>query len=140
MADRISPERRSWNMSRIKGRDTAPEMRVRRLLFRMGYRYRLHAPELPGRPDLVLRPRRKAVFVHGCFWHWHEGCPKFRLPATRTEFWENKLRTNRERDALNIARLEADGWKALTVWECEIADTDRLAESLILFLGPVRSR
>ncbi len=125
-------------MSRIRSKDTKPEMVVRRLVHGMGYRYRLHAKELPGRPDLVFRPRRKAIFVHGCFWHRHVGCPANRLPTTRREFWRDKLDSNARRDRRNEAALEEMGWRSLVIWECETKDLDRVAETVRRFIGDAR--
>src|SRR5690348_80348 len=103
MADRISPAARSRNMSRVRGKDTQPELRVRRLLHAAGYRFRLHRKDLPGRPDLVLPRHRVAIFVHGCFWHGHPDCKRATIPATRTEFWTSKINRNRERDTAAVA-------------------------------------
>jgi DNA mismatch endonuclease (patch repair protein) len=114
-----SPERRSFNMSRVRGRDTRPEMLIRRGLHARGFRFRLHVRELPGRPDLVFPARCAVILVHGCFWHGHD-CPLFRLPATRTEFWDAKISGNRRRDAQAGAALESAGWRRLTIWECAL--------------------
>ena len=124
-------------MSRIRSKDTRPEMVVRRLIHGMGLRYRLHAKELPGRPDLVFRPRRKAIFVHGCFWHRHEGCSRNRIPKSpeRHEYWRDKLNGNVRRDRLNQAALRDMGWAVLVIWECETKNLDRIAESIRRFLG-----
>jgi DNA mismatch endonuclease, patch repair protein len=122
-------------MSRIRGKDTAPELVVRRLLHRLGYRFRLHRADLPGKPDIVLPGRRTAVFVHGCFWHAH-GCKIGRPPKSRPEFWLPKLKRNRERDAGNEAALVAKGWKVLTLWQCEIRDAETLETRLREALGP----
>ena len=128
------PEVRSRTMRAVKGRDTGPEMVVRRLIHSMGHRYRLHGRDLPGKPDLVFRPRRKAIFVHGCFWHQHD-CPRgARLPKSNRGYWLPKLRRNRERDAEHRARLADMGWKTLVVWECEIGDRDALACRIAAFL------
>lgn len=132
--DRLSPERRGWLMSRVRSKDTTPELAVRRLVFGMGYRYRLYDKRLPGRPDLVFAGRRKVVFVNGCFWHGHRGCRYARLPRTNTDFWREKIRKNRARDRRNAALLEASGWKVLTVWQCELKDVETLADSLYEFL------
>ena len=121
-------------MRAVKGRDTEPEMVVRRLVHGMGYRYRLHGKDLPGKPDLVFRPRRKVVFVHGCFWHQHD-CPRgARLPKSNRGYWLTKLRRNRERDAEHRARLCSMGWKTLIVWECEIRDREAVARKIAAFL------
>ena len=109
---------RSEMMSRIGTRNTAPELVVRRGLHRLGFRFRLHRKDLPGRPDVVLPRHHAVIFVHGCFWHGHEGCPYFRLPKTNTDFWKAKIVRNVERDAEIVARLVAQGWRVLTVWEC----------------------
>ena len=123
-------------MSRIRGKDTKPEMRVRRLVHGLGYRYRLHARELPGHPDLVFRPRRKAIFVHGCFWHRHAGCSANHIPKTRTQYWRAKLDGNVERDRRNEAALRAEGWGVLVIWECETkGDAHHLARRIRAFLA-----
>jgi DNA mismatch endonuclease (patch repair protein) len=120
MVDTLPPERRSWNMSRIRGRDTGPELQVRSLLHRAGFRFRLHDKTLPGRPDIVLRKYRAAIFVHGCYWHRHPGCARSTTPGTRTDYWTAKFEGTVSRDRQAINRLEALGWKALVVWECEL--------------------
>lgn len=132
--DSVSRKRRSEIMSRVRSKDTGPEMLVRRLVFAMGYRYRLHAKDLPGKPDLVFRRRRKIIFVHGCFWHRHEGCALARLPKSREEFWIPKLEANRERDERNRKELKKAGWKVLTIWECQLDDTGRLRGRIGRFL------
>lgn len=135
--DRLTPERRSWLMSRVGSKNTKPELVVRRLVFSMGYRYRLHSKHLPGSPDLVFPGRKKVVFVNGCFWHGHPGCRYGRLPKSRVEFWQAKIDRNRERDRENIAALEADGWRVLIVWQCELKKPLELCEKLNEFLsGP----
>ena len=106
-------------MSRIRGKDTKPEMIVRRLTHAMGYRYRLHAREFPGRPDLVFRPRRKAIFVHGCFWHRHEGCQFAYTPRSRQQFWNDKFESNVRRDQQALIDLASLGWQVLVIWECQ---------------------
>ena len=138
--DPLTTRQRSELMSRIRSKDTRPEMLVRRLVHGMGYRYRLHAKELPGRPDLVFRPGRKAIFVHGCFWHRHEGCPANRMPRTRREFWRRKLNGNVQRDLRNQETLEREGWRVLIIWECETKDLDRIAGVVRRFLGPAGGR
>lgn len=120
--DSLTPAERSERMSRIKDRNTKPELIVRSLIHRMGYRYRLHGKELPGRPDLVFTKKRKVIFVHGCFWHRHEGCRLARLPKSRLDFWRPKLEANAERDKEVERRLTELGWKVLTIWECEVKD------------------
>lgn len=124
MIDSVSPERRSEIMSLVRARDTGPEMKVRRLVHRMGFRYRLHVGALPGRPDLVFPGRHKTIFVHGCFWHAHRGCKLARIPKSRVEFWENKIAGNRERDRRNRRRLAKMGWRLLVIWECETVKID----------------
>lgn len=118
--DLYDREKRSRIMARVRGRDTKPEMAVRRYLHARGLRFRLHRRDLPGRPDLVFPSRRVAVFVHGCFWHQHPGCKRAKLPQTRADFWRQKLEGNFERDAVALAALEAGGWTVLVVWECEV--------------------
>jgi DNA mismatch endonuclease (patch repair protein) len=120
MVDTLTSERRSWNMSRIRGRNTGPELRLRSLLHREGFRFRLHVKQLPGHPDIVLPRYRTAIFVHGCFWHRHPGCRNATTPSTRREFWQEKFDGNISRDLRNRAALEAAGWTVLTVWECEL--------------------
>lgn len=133
MADPLSKEQRSRVMSRVKNKDTKPEVRVRSMLHQMGYRFRLHLRDLPGAPDIVLPRHRKAVFVHGCFWHSHD-CPRGKRPSTRTEFWNAKLDRNVERDRTNRESLENQGWQVLTVWECELKDPDAVREKLRRFM------
>ncbi|MCA3563494.1 MAG: DNA mismatch endonuclease Vsr [Methylocystis sp.] len=126
---------RSANMRAIRSTDTTPERLVRSLLHRLGYRFRLHAKELPGKPDIVLRPRRAAILVHGCFWHGH-GCARGgRMPKTNRDYWERKIARNRERDAERLMALEARGYRVLTLWECGLKDAAALEESLRRFLG-----
>jgi DNA mismatch endonuclease (patch repair protein) len=115
--DRFNPEARSRLMSSIHGKDTKPEMVVRRLLHNMGYRFRLHRRDLPGTPDILLPGRRAVMFVHGCFWHRHEGCRLATVPATRRDFWEAKIAANKARDRRAMARLRRDGWRVAVVWE-----------------------
>ncbi len=122
-----APLTRSENMARIRGKDTQPEMKVRRALWAAGLRYRLHDKRLPGHPDLVFPGRRTVVFVHGCFWHCHEGCSNFRVPKTRTEWWAAKLARNKARDADVRAQLKAMGWDVVVIWECEADKARQLA-------------
>ncbi len=133
MVDNCTPAVRSKIMSSVAQKNTGPEMYVRRLIHRMGYRYALHRRDLPGRPDLVFAPRRKIVFVHGCFWHGHT-CRKGRLPTSRADYWAERIGKNQARDASNISDLEADGWDVCIVWECEISDPDSLRRRLVHFL------
>ena len=128
------PEVRSRTMRAVRSRDTGPEMAVRRLAHGMGYRYRLHRKDLPGAPDLAFPSRRKAVFVHGCFWHWHD-CPRGdRMPKSNRDYWTRKLSRNRDRDAEHRKRLQSMGWDVLTIWECQIGDRDALRARLRAFL------
>lgn len=134
--DHLTPERRSENMAAIKGKDTAPEMLVRRLLHKAGYRYRLHRRDLPGRPDMVFPGRRAVIFVHGCFWHQHDATEcGARPPKSNRDYWLTKLRRNVERDAKNVEALIAAGWRVLVVWECEVCDEEVLKQRLINFLS-----
>jgi DNA mismatch endonuclease (patch repair protein) len=126
---------RSALMSRVKGKNTRPELIVRRLVHKLGYRYRLHRRDLPGSPDIVLPRGRKVIFVHGCFWHRHPGCPRASTPKTREAFWESKLSGNVKRDAAAQLALEAAGWKVLVVWECETRSVCQLKDMLISFLA-----
>lgn len=125
MTDVVSASKRSEMMSGIRGKDTKPELMVRKALFGMGYRFRLHRKDLPGRPDIVLPGRRIAIFVHGCFWHAHPDCRFAKTPATRTGFWAVKLQQNRDRDARDLALLRDAGWRTLVVWECALRDRSR---------------
>lgn len=125
MTDVHDEKTRSFNMSQIKGKDTQPEMLVRKFLFSNGIRYKLHDKELPGKPDLVLPKYKKVVFIHGCFWHGHEGCKYFVVPKTRTEWWLDKIKGNKMKDATNITLLNKKGWNVITVWECELKSDKR---------------
>lgn len=120
MADTLTSEKRSWNMSRIRGKDTKPELALRSLLHRNGYRFRLHDRRLPGSPDIVLPKHRTVIFVNGCFWHRHEGCPKAYSPSSRQEFWSEKFDATVARDAKKSSELRKQDWTVLTVWECEL--------------------
>lgn len=132
--DSLTPAQRSERMSRVKSKDTKPEVRVRRLVHSLGYRYRLHSRKLPGCPDLVFGGRRKAIFVHGCFWHRHPGCKNTRLPKSKLDFWKSKLEENRKRDLRNQETLRQLGWEYLVVWECETRDVERLTKKIVEFL------
>ena len=146
--DKLSKTRRSENMRRIRSKDTTPELSLRRLVHRMGYRFRLHKRDLPGKPDLVFPGKKKLVFLHGCFWHQHQECREGRVPGTWLEYWEPKLARNKERDALTGAALKSLGWDVLTLWECELEkDPAEVSKTLRRFLGrsphaehPVRAR
>lgn len=127
---------RSENMRRIRSKDTAPEMAVRRLVHGLGYRYRLHRKDIPGKPDLVFPSRRKVIFIHGCFWHQHPECREGRPPKSNTAYWGPKLERNVERDRRAVAELTAAGWGVLVVWECETKDLGELQGAVQAFLGP----
>jgi DNA mismatch endonuclease, patch repair protein len=135
--DTLTQQQRSERMSRIRGRDTAPEIVVRRLVSGLGYRYRLHVRRLPGQPDLVFAGRGKVIFVHGCFWHRHRStrCALARLPKSRLDFWLPKLESNSRRDRRTMAALRRSGWKALVVWECELGNPAHLTRRLQRFLA-----
>jgi DNA mismatch endonuclease (patch repair protein) len=132
-ADVFPAEKRSWIMGRVKGRNTAPERLVRSILHRMGYRFRLHRADLPGKPDIVLPRHRVAVFVHGCFWHVHT-CKRSSVPATNSKFWAEKLARNAERDRRNLEQLSNRGWRPLVVWQCETRSAEQLQDKLRTFL------
>lgn len=140
--DRVSAEKRSEIMSKIKASDTKPEMAVRKLLHSLGYRYRTHDHSLSGRPDLVFTKRKKLIFVHGCYWHFHRQgkCPKSHIPKSNRGYWLPKLKGNAARDKEHRQELEEAGWDVKVVWECEIAamELERLAEELTGFLGPTK--
>jgi DNA mismatch endonuclease (patch repair protein) len=126
---------RSDIMRRVKGRDTGPEKIVRSLLHRLGYRFRLHRPDLPGHPDIVLPARRSVVFVHGCFWHGHDCARGARPPKANADYWVSKIARNRARDAKHLADLKRLGWRARVIWECELKALDRVERGLMRFLG-----
>lgn len=130
MTDRLTSQQRSWNMSRIRGKNTKPEVAVRALLHQLGFRFRLHVRRLPGCPDIVLARWRSAIFVHGCFWHRHDKCRFAYTPKTRRQFWLSKLEGNAGRDKKAMAALKRGGWKPLVVWECELRDLDTLSTRL----------
>jgi len=134
VTDILSPRERSERMSRISAKDMKPELAVRRLIYGMGYRYRLHRRDLPGKPDMTFGPRRKVIFVHGCFWHRHPECRLARLPKSRLDYWLPKLNGNRARDLRNQEVLRQEGWDVLVIWECEIADKDALRRKIRGFL------
>ncbi|MHB8781188.1 MAG: very short patch repair endonuclease [Candidatus Geothermincolia bacterium] len=135
MSDVFDPEKRSWIMSRVRGKDTKPEKTVRSAVHRMGYRFRLHEKNLPGHPDIVLPRHRKVIFVHGCFWHGHEGCKRSKLPTSNVEFWTEKIHRTRERDQAALELLEEQGWDILTVWQCQAKEAERLNGILDDFLS-----
>jgi DNA mismatch endonuclease (patch repair protein) len=135
MPDRLSPEERSAHMRRIRKVDTKPELVVRRVAHRLGYRFRLHRRDLPGTPDLVFPRLRKLILVHGCFWHQHPGCGLARAPKSRLDYWLPKLQRNQERDAEAAAALKRLGWDVLVLWECEAAAEEDIAPRMAMFLG-----
>lgn len=133
--DTLSPSQRSEIMARVRSKNSKPELLVRRLVFALGYRYRLHAKDLPGNPDIVFRTSQKAIFVHGCFWHRHTNCNLARLPKSRLGFWVPKLEGNRTRDKRNSRALSRKGWKVLTIWECQVKRRERLLSRITRFLN-----
>src|SRR5580704_14094152 len=135
MADRVSSTIRSSNMAAVRSKNTKPELTVRRVAHRLGYRYRLHGKELLGSPDLIFRKKRNVIFVHGCFWHRHPNCPKASTPMTGTDFWQRKVVSNVERDRRTRTLLEQQGWRILTVWESELKDQEMLSKRLQSFLS-----
>lgn len=136
MVDHISSERRSWLMSRVRGKHTSPEMRVRRAAHKLGLRFRLHWKDLPGKPDLVFPRHRVALFVHGCFWHRHPNCLKASTPKTRVAYWADKFASNVERDSRAYAALDDLGWKVAVLWECETKHPKDLDERLAAIFKP----
>lgn len=139
MVDVHSKEVRSFNMSRIRGKDSKPELLVRKFLFTSGFRYRLHVKALPGKPDIVLKKYNAIIFIHGCFWHKHENCRYFVIPKSRTEWWIEKLNQNVKRDILSKTALENDGWRLLIVWECQLRKEffQKTFQDILSFLGNV---
>lgn len=140
MVDNLTVEKRSAVMAAVRSVDTKPEMIVRRLLHGMGYRFRLHQRDLPGKPDVVLSKYRKVIFVHGCFWHGHSGCPHLRIPATNTRYWKNKISGNATRDRAHLKELRRLGWSTLVVWECSTASKQILQRELRAFLREAKTR
>lgn len=136
MSDVHSTEVRSYNMSQIKGKNTKPEMIVRKYLFSQGYRFRIHDKRLPGKPDIILPKYKTAIFVHGCFWHGHDSCKYFVIPKTRTDWWFEKITRNKERDALNRENLIKEHWKVISVFECELKPSEQAKtfKTIIKFL------
>jgi DNA mismatch endonuclease (patch repair protein) len=137
VADNLSTEERSRLMSRIRCKDTKPELIVRRLLHAMGYRFRLHRRDLPGRPDIVLPRHGVCIFVHGCFWHLHRNCKDARIPKTKRSWWQEKLEGNAARDKRHAAALRRIGWRVLTIWECQTEKPEKLTRRLALLLPPL---
>lgn len=137
MADIVAPEVRSRMMAGIRARDTKPELLVRRGLHAAGFRFRLHRGDLPGRPDIVLPKHRVVIFVHGCFWHRHEECANFRLPRTNSEFWQEKIGRNVDRDTASVKELRNRGWRVLVIWECETrrSPAEQLVQKIALWIA-----
>ncbi len=132
MSDKLSKEQRSWNMSRIKCKDTRIEVAVRKRLFSLGYRYRKNDKRLPGKPDIVLPKYKTVIFIHGCFWHLHSNCKIARIPKSNTDFWIDKLNRNVEKDQKNRQQLEDAGWKVIIIWECEIEkDINEVIQNIV---------
>ena len=138
MADHVSEKKRSYIMSRVPSKNSRPEMAVRKALHERGLRYRLHRKDLPGTPDIVFPKQQVAIFVHGCFWHGHDGCAKSRLPTTRREYWAAKIGRNRERDWQAIATLNRLGWETEVIWQCEVKKTPRLIEFADTFVTRIK--
>lgn len=140
MVDKVSTEQRSKNMSRIRGRNTRLELVIRKGLHGRGFRYRLHAPTLPGKPDMMFPKSKTVIFINGCFWHGHD-CALFREPKTNVEFWRQKISKNRENDRKNIKSLQASGWRVLTIWECSIRNNkkniDKIIDDIVAWLNSV---
>lgn len=137
MVDKFSKQKRSEIMSHIKSKNTKPEMTVRKIIYSLGYRYRLHRKDLPGKPDLAFINKKKVIFINGCFWHGHSGCNKSALPDTNYEFWNDKIKNNINRDTLNYKRLKDMGWKYLVIWQCEIKkdNIENIKSNIIHFLN-----
>ena len=138
MADRMTKDQRHNCMSHIKGRNTRPELLVRKFLWHHGFRYRLYDKKLPGKPDIIMKKWRTVIFVNGCFWHGHD-CENFRPPKSNTQFWENKIETNKKRDQLNIQKLELLGYRVITIWECDLSKKNRVKtlDSLLITLSQI---
>jgi DNA mismatch endonuclease (patch repair protein) len=139
MADTISRERRSYNMSRIRGKDTEPELVLRKFVFSLGHRYRLHGKNLPGKPDIIFPSKKKAIFMHGCFWHQHENCSVSHQPKSNLDYWMPKLKRTIERDKEHIKALKKLGWKTLVIWECEVETLQKMEGRILRFLGPSKN-
>src|SRR6266516_3889707 len=132
--DRVSVRQRAKNMSRIRCKNTVPELQLRKLVHALGFRYRLHENKLPGRPDIVFRKRKKLIFLHGCFWHQHQGCKDGRIPNSRQKYWRPKLLGNKARDVRNRLRLRRLGWRSLVIWECELPSPKEVQRKVLRFL------
>lgn len=130
MADHLTSEKRSWNMSLIRSANTKPEIIVRKLLHSLGYRFRLHKKDLPGKPDIVLKKYKTVIFVHGCFWHQHKGCKRSNIPKSNRAYWKPKLEHNIRKDAQHKRELKKLGWKTIIVWECEIKNLEKLRKAI----------
>ena len=140
-ADELPPSpERSAQMALVRGKNTKPEIIVRRIVHRLGYRFRLHRADLPGHPDLAFVGRRKVIFVHGCFWHRHQACKSTRTPKIRVEFWKQKFKDNVRRDAAARRALATAGWRSFVIWECEVKDTNTLEKQIRRFLGSTQRR
>lgn len=133
--DRLSRERRSRLMRRVKSKNTTPEIKVRSIVHRLGFRFRIHYNKLPGKPDIAFPGRRKVIFVHGCFWHGHHNCSKGRLPKSNLSVWRPKIEKNRLRDSENVLSLAAAGWETLVVWQCQLSDVTALTSRITSFLN-----
>jgi DNA mismatch endonuclease (patch repair protein) len=134
MSDHLSKIQRSANMRAVRGRNTRPEIRIRQMLHGLGYRFRLHQSDLPGKPDIVLPRLRKAIYVHGCFWHQHKGCRRATVPQSNRAFWRKKLSRNAVRDSKQLSLIRKRGWRAMVVWECQLKREDRLKSTIERFL------
>lgn len=137
--DTLTPEQRSHRMSLIRSKNTQAELRVRRLVYAMGYRYRLHRKDLPGKPDLAFLSIRRVIFVNGCFWHRHQGCRRASIPKSRVAYWKDKFAKTLKRDTKNLTQLKAMGWEYLIIWECELRDTKTLRQKIAEFLSASHS-
>jgi DNA mismatch endonuclease (patch repair protein) len=135
VADTLTPAQRSERMGRVRSKDTRPERLVRSMVHGLGYRYRLHCDEVPGRPDLVFTSRRKVIFVHGCFWHGHAACKLARLPKSNRDFWAHKIEANKRRDERVRRQLRINRWKAIVIWQCRLRDRRTVVRRLVRFLG-----
>jgi DNA mismatch endonuclease, patch repair protein len=134
MTDKVSKEKRSEIMSLVRSKNTSPEKMVRKILHEKGFRFRLYRNDLPGTPDIVLPKHRKIVFVHGCYWHGHKGCPRAKLPTTNEEYWEKKIRNNKLRHKKAEKKLKKDGWQIIVIWECELKNIEKASKKLIKFM------
>lgn len=140
MKDPLAPQERSIRMGLVKGKNTKPELVVRKLVYALGYRYRLHCSDLPGSPDIVFRRLKKVIFIHGCFWHRHHEstCKLARVPKSKLDFWLPKLESNRERDLRVLESLKNLGWDALIVWECQLSNIHKVRDEIMFFLGEMQ--